>query len=102
VTCATCGTENRAGRKFCSSCGSPLALICGSCGAANEPSDRFCGECGAELGGSTAPVGPRVAGVGDAVPGIAEAALPASERRLVSVLFTDLVGFTTLSESRDA
>jgi len=27
---------------------------------------------------------------------------PATERRLVSVLFTDLVGFTTLSESRDS
>src|SRR5213075_2262393 len=49
VICATCGTENRAGRKFCSNCGSPLAVACTACGAANDPADRFCGECGAAL-----------------------------------------------------
>ncbi len=32
----------------------------------------------------------------------ATAAVPAAERRLVSVLFADLVGFTTISEKRDA
>jgi class 3 adenylate cyclase/tetratricopeptide (TPR) repeat protein len=84
MTCSACGSENRAGRKFCSSCGAPLALACPSCGAANEPDDRFCGDCGAPLA--------------------AEAAAPAqpqAERRLVSVLFGDLVGFTPLSENRD-
>src|SRR5581483_8468705 len=32
----------------------------------------------------------------------AEPAGPAAERRLVTVLFADLVGFTTLSEARDS
>ncbi len=84
MTCSACGAENRAGRKFCSTCGAPLALACPSCGAANEPDDRFCGECGVPLEGTSRP------------PAAAEA-----ERRLVSVLFGDLVGFTPLSEDRD-
>jgi class 3 adenylate cyclase/tetratricopeptide (TPR) repeat protein len=86
MQCATCGTENRADRRFCSQCGNPLSVSCPNCGAANEPSDRFCGACGSTLGDAAA----------------ARAAVPvAAERRLVSVLFADLVGFTTLAERRD-
>ena len=87
MNCPSCSTENRAGRKFCSRCGSSLALACPSCGAANEPDDAFCGDCGAALR-AAAPAAARES--------------PAAERRLVSVLFADLVGFTPLSESRDA
>src|SRR3990170_4192274 len=90
MTCPSCGTENREGRKFCSECGTTLASACPSCGAANEPGEKFCGECGTALGTTPAPVA------------AAPAAAAAAERRLVSVLFADLVGFTTLSESRDA
>ena len=50
---------------------------------------RFCGACAHALDEA----GPAA--------GAAVAAAPAAERRLVSVLFADLVGFTTLSESRD-
>ncbi len=88
MSCSSCGTENRPGRKFCSQCGAPLAVTCPSCGAANEPGDTFCGDCGSPLGAAAAPAAPREA--------------PAAERRLVSILFADLVGFTTLSESRDS
>jgi len=88
VACAQCGFENPAGRKFCGGCGAPLAVTCPSCGAANEPGMRFCGECGSPLGAAEAAPAP-------------PAPIAAAERRLVSVLFADLVGFTPLSESRD-
>jgi len=87
MTCTNCGTENKPGRKFCASCGAPLSTACPVCGAANDPTDRFCGECGTPLTPSAPPD---------------ERAAPVAERRLVSVLFMDLVGFTAASESRDA
>src|SRR5579862_9720768 len=88
TACAQCGFENAAGRKFCGGCGASLALTCSSCGAANDPGMRFCGECGSALTveAPEAAAAPEKAG---------------AERRLVSVLFADLVGFTPLSESRD-
>src|SRR5881409_3791040 len=91
MDCPACGSENEAARKFCGECGSPLAQICPSCGEPNAPTVKFCGECGAPLAGG------RVPGVEAQV-----ARAPEAERRLVSVLFADLVGFTTLSESRDS
>jgi predicted ATPase/class 3 adenylate cyclase len=57
----------------------------------NAPGVKFCGECGTALTASAAPGAPP-----------APQAVPTAERRLVSVLFADLVGFTAASEQRDA
>jgi predicted ATPase/class 3 adenylate cyclase len=93
MTCSACGFENRAGRRFCAECGAPLSVFCPHCGAANESWERFCGDCGAPLAeGATA----------QALVASPPAAAPAAERRLVTVLFGDLVGFTAASEQRDA
>ena len=94
MVCSNCGAENREGRKFCSQCAARLALACPSCGASNEPGERFCGECAAALEDPAASGAP-------ATQPTPKAEVPAAERRLVSVLFADLVGFTTLSEHRD-
>ena len=94
MICANCGTENPPGKKFCGDCGSPLAATCPACGAANEPGKKFCGDCGSALSPGTVGASAPAAGT--------PRDLPSAERRLVSVLFADLVGFTTLSESRAA
>jgi predicted ATPase/class 3 adenylate cyclase len=88
MICQSCGTENEPGRKFCAECGSPLTTVCGACGTANSPGAKFCGECGTALVGQ-----PRLP---------ARPSAPSAERRLVSILFADLVGFTAASEGRDA
>src|SRR5438477_6230331 len=92
MRCPNCGTANETGRKFCGECGSALANLCPTCSTPNPPGTKFCGECGTAL--TTAPAA--------SAPVQQTIAAPASERRLVSILFADLVGFTALSENKDA
>ncbi|HTY72345.1 MAG TPA: AAA family ATPase [Actinomycetes bacterium] len=91
VTCASCGAQNPAGKRFCGDCGVPLSLVCPGCGSENPPGKKFCGDCGLGL------LDPAAAPLGSGPRPLAAL----SERRLVSVVFVDLVGFTSLSESRD-
>jgi class 3 adenylate cyclase/tetratricopeptide (TPR) repeat protein len=88
VICSNCGTENEAQRKFCIECATPLAARCSNCGTANPPAAKFCGECAQPLSA--------------VAPEPDQGAAPVAERRLVSILFADLVGFTPFAEERDA
>jgi class 3 adenylate cyclase/tetratricopeptide (TPR) repeat protein len=98
LICGACGTENAAGKKFCVQCGTALALACANCSSPLAVGERFCGECGTPVADV-----PPVARSTDALISVPSAIeTPTAERRLVSVLFADLVGFTTLSESRDS
>ena len=53
-------------------------MVCASCGHENGPAARFCKACGAALGGGSG-----------------------EHRKVVSVLFCDVVGSTALGESTD-
>ncbi len=81
VRCATCGSENDAEARFCSTCGTGLRPVCASCGVELPPAARFCPACGT-------PVEETVQ-------------VPVEERRVVSVLFADVTGSTTLGERMD-
>ena len=108
MTCATCGTQNAPGAKFCAECGGRLASGCPSCGTINAPTSKFCSECATPLaaaGLAAEPVAPgRASRPADSSPGgpASPARTPVAERRLVSVLFADLVGFTPFAEENDA
>src|SRR3954451_11562656 len=88
MACAGCGAALLADTKFCLQCGLPQRVTCASCGISLPTGSKFCGECGTAVDATP--------------PAAASPAAPVVERRVVSVLFADLVGFTPLSENRDA
>jgi hypothetical protein len=107
MKCPKCQFENPEGVKFCVECGGKLEIICQKCGSNNLPSFKFCGECGYDLSKSSEaaylkenehdtqiPESPPE----ETIPTI----IPAEgERKQVTVLFSDLTGYTAMSEKLD-
>jgi len=91
--CPVCGAANPVGQKFCGECGARMAAACPACGTPIPPGQKFCGECGSPI--ESLPVAATASPARSVPPAIAE-------RRLVTVLFADLVGFTPFAEERDA
>ena len=89
--CGRCGAPLDEGDLFCGDCGAPVSTGCPTCGEPLTPGKRFCRRCGATLFEAA----PASATISPAVP------QSAAERRMCSVLFCDVVGFTPLSEARD-
>ncbi|HLW01534.1 MAG TPA: adenylate/guanylate cyclase domain-containing protein [Ktedonobacterales bacterium] len=121
MRCLVCGTQNPAGAKFCNECGSPLlSITCPNCGAVNRPNAKFCNECGSPLASSPEnappplPIQPQARGnqQPDAAPESssttsAEAENPwttvdTEERRVVTILFADMMGSTAIADYMDA
>src|SRR5689334_9727728 len=103
MLCPGCKTENRAGRRFCASCGQPLPAACPACGFENAADDRFCGGCGKPLGATAAPVpAPPPPPKPEPAAEAAQSAMPVGEIRPVTIMFVDICGYTALSGRLDA
>ena len=87
MKCPKCQTENLEGKRFCRECGSDLMMRCPECGAEVLPSDSYCGDCGhrSSLGADAA----------------RQRITEDSERKHVTVLFSDMSGYTAMTEKLD-
>ena len=82
MECANCLTENPSRFRHCGACGQRLGVtVCASCHFATPLPFTFCGDCGSSL---------------DVLAGSS-----LEERKLATVLFADVVGFTSLSDGSD-
>src|SRR5437870_3712139 len=105
MRCPQCAHENPQGVKFCGECGARLQALCPACGVANPPANKFCGECGAPM--TAAPPAQKFASPDAYTPKhLAEKILTSKsvlegERKGVTVMFSDVSGFTAMSERLD-
>ncbi|HYM50009.1 MAG TPA: AAA family ATPase [Candidatus Limnocylindrales bacterium] len=90
MRCPQCAFENPPGFRFCGRCGRAMAQTCPACGADVPEGFRFCGACGHAL---SEPVAERAAP--------ASGTASSTERRRVTVVCVDLVGFSSLAEQMD-
>ena len=88
MKCPKCQFDNKEEAKFCKKCGTELKLGCSSCGHPYEEDSLFCEQCGQRL--------EEVVEAEKASP-----ELGGGERKYVTVLFSDMSGYTAMSERLD-
>jgi len=110
MQCPKCQFENPQGINFCGECGDKLEKLCPSCNSSSPGNFNFCGECGHKLDVpvETSPrdlsFDEKLTKIQKYLPeGLTEKILSQrdrieGERKLVTVMFCDLVGYTAMSE----
>ena len=110
MICSKCQLENPDTQKFCGECGAKLEKVCPKCGYNNPSQYKFCGECGhnftipAETSPKELSFDEKIEKIQRYLPkGLTEKILSQKdriegERKQVTVMFCDMVGFTQLVE----
>ncbi len=87
MKCCACQTELPNEAKFCNVCGEKLEIDCPECNRPNPPDSKFCLACGQRL--ATEP------------PTVKSETIADAERKQVTALFSDLSGYTPMTERLD-
>jgi len=90
MECKNCSKTNKQGARFCGYCGAKLFMQCPECGSAQDPDLRFCNQCGHSFTSEAK---------AEEVSQLQTSTY--AERRQVSILFSDIVDSTSLSEKID-
>jgi class 3 adenylate cyclase/ABC-type dipeptide/oligopeptide/nickel transport system ATPase component len=98
MSCPHCKNAALSKAKFCRQCGSPVGIICTACGAPNPPDSLFCGECGKTVARSSESEPPQQYAHTE-VKKTRFGTL--GERRHLTILFTDLTGYSRMMEKYD-
>ena len=106
MKCPKCQSTNVDDAKFCNECGNKLVAACPKCGEVNPPGSNFCNKCGQHLKEqeTTPAVDGKPKSLSDRLepqeplPSLMESV---GERKYVTVLFSDLSGYTAMSENLD-
>ncbi|HEV2053664.1 MAG TPA: AAA family ATPase [Methylomirabilota bacterium] len=108
MKCPSCQIEAPSDAEFCPDCGISLLVPCPQCRTSNSAGNRFCKKCGHALGSARSSAeSERFSAPSAYTPQhLAEKILTSraaleGERKLVTVLFVDVSGFTALSEGLD-
>src|SRR5262245_44643780 len=107
--CPHCEFEVAADFQFCRQCGGKVSRDCPQCAYSCRLELRYCPKCGTAIAQGTvvpppssAPRPHPIIQSADAAPAMGAVPLVAeAERRPVTVLFSDVVGFTSLAEQLD-
>ncbi len=106
MQCPKCQFENREGAKFCKRCGAKLEHTCPQCSTPLTPDSLFCDECGYDLQPPkevfdeiSEPESPALHRRTEK-PSSDDAPIE-GERKHVTVFFSDLTGYTVMSEKLD-
>jgi class 3 adenylate cyclase/tetratricopeptide (TPR) repeat protein len=103
MKCPRCTHQNPSDAKFCGNCGQRMGTLCPGCSTVNLPESNFCHQCGKALFKANE----SLSGKKMSRPHFPNFEKPlqaqsaAGERKYVTVLFSDLSGYTTLAQRLD-